>query len=111
MKTTIIDGIPEVHPTELQNNLSKVALIDVRRPEEFTGELGHIDGSVLVTLGPDLQKYLESAEKNAPTVFICRSGARSGQATQYARSIGFKESFNMSGGMILWNELKLPVER
>lgn len=104
-------GVPEISPDELQKHLGSVHLIDVRRPDEFTGELGHIAGSKLVTLGPDLATELESCAKNETYIFICRSGQRSSQATGYALGKGFSKVYNLEGGMILWNEKKFPVER
>lgn len=111
MNVTINNGVLEVHPSDLKNHLSEFELIDVRRPDEFVGELGHIDGARLVTLGPDLVQHLEKEDKNKKIVFICRSGGRSGQATLHSQSLGFKTVYNMTGGMLLWNELKLPVSR
>ncbi len=88
---------------------SSMKLIDVRRADEFVGELGHIKGSVLSILGPELISFLECENKNQHLIFICRSGARSAQATQYSLQIGFTSVINMSGGMLRWNELKFPI--
>lgn len=112
IETKSTQGIPEAHPQiVLQQKSPETLLIDVRRPEEFTGELGHIQGAKLVTLGPDLMKFLDETPKNKEIVFICRSGGRSGQATAVSRDLGFQNTINMTGGMLLWNDLKLPVVR
>ncbi len=66
---------------EEPSSLKEYSLIDVRRPDEYTGELGHIEGSKLVTLGPDLEKFLKETSKDTKILFICRSGARSAQST------------------------------
>lgn len=107
----IADGIPEVSVHNVLENLKNVTLIDVRRPDEFNGEYGHIEGARLVTLGPDLMNYIENEDKNKEIVFICRSGGRSGQATAVAQQMGLKHAVNMTGGMIIWNLQKLPVVR
>ncbi|MCK6594702.1 MAG: rhodanese-like domain-containing protein [Bacteriovoracaceae bacterium] len=44
-------------------------------------------------------------------VFICRSGARSGNATLEALKLGFKKPVNMTGGMLQWNEQKYSVTK
>ena len=111
MKTSIQNGIREVAPQDLIEHLSEYKIIDVRKPEEFTGELGHIHGAKLFTLGPDLVNFLEKEDKKSSVVFVCRSGGRSGQATLYSQQMGFENTYNMQGGMIYWNELKLPVEK
>jgi rhodanese-related sulfurtransferase len=101
-KSFLKDGIPTLKP-KVEGEVSQFKLIDVRRPDEFTGELGHIKGAVLKTLGPELMEYLETADKDQPTLFICRSGVRSAQATGIAMDLGFKEVYNMEGGMLYWN--------
>lgn len=107
----IIDDVPEITPADLKNYIGKVTVIDVRRPDEFHGELSHIPGSKLITLGPDLDAFLQSHDKEDEIVFVCRSGARSGRATLQSRAMGFSKSVNLQGGMILWKQLKLPTER
>lgn len=91
--------------------VSKAMYVDVRRDDEFVGELGHIQGADLITLGPDLDSFLEKTPKEQSIVFICRSGARSAKATLQAISQGFTDVYNMSGGMIGWNESGKPVLR
>ena len=111
MKTAMLNGISEVHPEDLKEAVNQVQLVDVRQPDEFTGELGHIAGAKLVTLGPDLGSYLQSTPKDQEIVFICKSGGRSGHATMMAQDMGFQKAHNMTGGMMLWNQLGYPVER
>lgn len=106
-----VDGVPEVTTRDVFENKSKVRLIDVRRPDEFNNELGHIQGAELVTQGPDLMKFLENGDRSEEIVFICRSGARSGQATLDSQKLGYKFTVNMTGGMIDWNQKGFPVER
>jgi rhodanese-related sulfurtransferase len=105
------NGLPEVTCEQLHSALKKVKIVDVRRPDEFVGEYGHIPGAELVTLGPELDVYLKSASKDAAYVFVCRSGARSGNATIQAQNLGFREVYNMQGGMIRWTELKYVSEK
>jgi glyoxylase-like metal-dependent hydrolase (beta-lactamase superfamily II)/rhodanese-related sulfurtransferase len=116
LNTSMNDGIPEVPPEEVFAHLNKaqsgqLKLIDVRRPDEFNGELGHVEGAKLVTLGPDLQAFLEQGDRSDEIVFICRSGGRSGQATAIAHQMGYKFAANMIGGMIAWNQSQLPVAK
>lgn len=110
------NGIPEITAEDLASAMKRsdwtkahVHLIDVRRPEEYVGEYGHVEGAELVTLGPDLQARIDAGKREETIVFICRSGARSGQATQYAIQQGYKDVYNMQGGMLRWTELKLPA--
>jgi rhodanese-related sulfurtransferase len=91
--------------------MKKVRLIDVRRPEEFNAELGHIEGARLITLGKDLTTFLEGGDREEGIVFVCRSGGRSRTATSESIKFGYKRTVNMMGGMIQWNEERLPVSK
>lgn len=111
LQATVNDGLPETHPQAVHAALGRVRLIDVRSKDEFNGELGHIAGAELVTLGPELLRLLDSGDRNQEIVFVCRSGGRSGQATAESLKRGYNNSINMIGGMLKWNELRLPVTR
>jgi rhodanese-related sulfurtransferase len=101
----------ELQAEDFKQNSAGVQAVDVRRPDEWKGELGHIEGVHLATLENDLPQKLASLDKNTPCVFICRSGARSFNAGLLAKSLGFQEIYNLSGGMIRWNELGFPITR
>ncbi len=102
--------IREISPTELAQKADLVHVIDVREPDEYTGELGHIAGSKLVVLGT-LPNKISELPKDEPIVFVCKAGGRSAQATAFALAQGFTHVFNMHGGMMAWNGFGLPVER
>lgn len=111
LRPQVVDGIPEVTCEDVNQTLGKVRLIDVRRPEEFNNEYGHIKGAELVTLGDELMQFLEKGNREEEIVFVCRSGGRSGQATAISKQLGYTKTVNMVGGMIRWNELKQEVVR
>ncbi|MEQ1879278.1 MAG: MBL fold metallo-hydrolase, partial [Bdellovibrionia bacterium] len=111
LSPTINDGVPEVLPEHVYQNLGSVRIIDVRTRQEFSNGLGHIPGAELVAMGPELTKFLEGGDRNQEIVFVCRSGGRSGHATLESRKQGFKFTSNMVGGMIRWNELKFSTEK
>ena len=103
------EGVLDIEPKELADKVDQVLLIDVRQPEEFHGELGHIPGSKLIVLDT-LFDHLSELPKNQTVVFICRSGSRSARAAAMALEEGHESVFNLKGGMILWNELHLETE-
>jgi len=88
------------------------AIVDVREPAEYTGELGHIPGSRLVPLR-ELARRTDELEsfKQRRVVAVCRSGVRSTTAAAILTSMGFEQVYNMKGGMLAWNDAGLPVER
>lgn len=87
-------------------------LLDVREPEEFVGELGHIEGALLVPLDllqlrlPKLAGYVDRE-----IVMVCRAGARSATACAMLARAGFRQVRNLDGGMLAWSRSGLPVQR
>ena len=103
------EGIHDVDPRDLARQTQNVCLVDVREPDEYKGELGHIPGALLKPLG-NIEDWCSELPKDKTIVFVCRSGGRSARAASYASGQGFKHIFNLKGGMLLWNELHLPTE-
>jgi sulfur dioxygenase len=87
-------------------------LLDVREPKEYTGELGHIAASRLLPLKELAARTGEiEAWKKKSVVAICRAGVRSTTAAAILTSLGFEQVSNLKGGMLAWNDERLPVER
>jgi len=49
--------------------------------------------------------------KPGPTIVVCRSGVRSTTAAAILEGMGFEQVYNLKGGMVDWNDKRLPVER
>lgn len=101
-------GVFDIEPTELKDKLANVKIIDVRQPDEYTGDLGHIENAELIVLST-LPGSLDKIPKDKSVVFVCKSGGRSAQATAFAKQNGFSNIYNLKGGMLLWNQLHLPT--
>jgi glyoxylase-like metal-dependent hydrolase (beta-lactamase superfamily II) len=87
-------------------------ILDVRERAEYTGELGHIRGSVLIPLRELADRAGELQTKTpGATVVVCRSGVRSTTAAAILEGLGFDEVYNLQGGMVDWNDRGFPVER
>jgi rhodanese-related sulfurtransferase len=90
-------------------DLREVQIVDVREPDEFNGPLGHVPGARLIPLGALSARASELA-KGAPTVTVCRSGARSAQASVILGKCGFAKVANLSGGMLRWRTQRYAVD-
>jgi len=110
-----VASVPEISATDLEAELrsaSPPVVVDVREPEEFVGELGHIPGSLLVPLDllqlrlPKLAGYVDR-----PMVVVCRAGARSASAVAILKSAGFARVQNLRGGMLSWSDARFAVQR
>lgn len=87
-------------------------VLDVREPEEYTGELGHIPGSQLIPLKEMSQRVSElNAYMDTPIIVVCRAGVRSTTAAAMLTGMGFSQVLNLKGGMLDWNDEGFAVER
>jgi glyoxylase-like metal-dependent hydrolase (beta-lactamase superfamily II)/rhodanese-related sulfurtransferase len=102
-------GIDEIDPHWVAEHADALQIVDVREPDEYAGDLGHIAGARLVPLGRLAERAAE-LDKEAPTVTVCRSGGRSAQAVTLLRKAGFTKAANLAGGMLGWRDSGLPVE-
>ncbi|MET0636259.1 MAG: rhodanese-like domain-containing protein [Chitinophagaceae bacterium] len=81
----------------------KVHIVDVREPHEHTD---FNIGGTLVPLGKVQTMQVDELEqfKDEELVVYCRSGNRSGQACLILDTLGFKNTKNLTGGMLQWQE-------
>ena len=102
-------GIWEIQPDALEENAAKIQVIDVREADEYAGPMGRIQGSRLIPLG-QLPRRTDELGRDRPVVTVCRSGARSAQASVLLQKAGFTEVANLAGGMLRWRAEGHPVE-
>jgi rhodanese-related sulfurtransferase len=81
-------------------------ILDVRSKEEF--DSGHIEGAYLVPVS-ELENRLTELPRDKPIIVYCRSGSRSTSAANILLEKGFKEIFNMTGGITDWQSKGFPV--
>ena len=107
----------EISSTQLKKILDDkidVIIIDVRTSKEYTGELGHISGSILKPV-QKIESWASEFDslksKNIKIIMVCRSGIRSASATKYFIEKGFSNVYNLVGGMKAWNKAQYPIEK
>lgn len=83
-------------------------LIDVREPIEFSEV--RAEGALLFPLSTFMARIAE-LPRDRPLLMICRTGARSGQATDYLLAQGWADVVNVAGGTLAWESAGLPVRR
>jgi rhodanese-related sulfurtransferase len=84
-----------------------VVLIDVREQTEY--DEAHIPDITLIPLGT-VPESLDQIPTDKTVIMTCRSGNRSGQATEFLRQQGFDNVHNMEGGIVAWQSAGFPVE-
>jgi rhodanese-related sulfurtransferase len=106
-------GTFEIDPRDVERLLRAPAaarIIDIREPDELVGGLGHIDGVEVMpfsALAPTAERW----DPEEPVILICRTGRRSARAVSQLEALGLRNLASMTGGMLRWSELGLPVSQ
>ncbi|HLI82184.1 MAG TPA: MBL fold metallo-hydrolase [Candidatus Binataceae bacterium] len=109
-----LGSVHAITASELQARIdgeNPPVILDVREEDECRGELGHIRGSRLIPLRVLPQRVGELEDiKHRDIVTVCRAGIRSGTGAAILTGLGFDHVSNLKGGMLEWNDARLPVE-
>jgi rhodanese-related sulfurtransferase len=91
----------EITPAELNERIKSgnaPKILDVREEHEL--EIAPLPRDAHIPLG-ELPARFQELDKESEWVVVCRSGGRSGKATEFLQSEGYKVS-NMVGGSLRW---------
>ncbi|MBC7921229.1 MAG: thioredoxin [Ferruginibacter sp.] len=85
-------------------------LIDVRTREEYAKQ--RLKNALNLNYnGPDFESHLAYLDKTKPAYVYCLSGGRSAKAAERMRSLGFRQVYELDGGLLKWNDGGKPVEK
>ena len=114
-------GITEINGAQLETMRAEkpdLLLLDVRESSEH--EQGHLQGAMLVPRGileaaadftyPKRVQELVDA-RDRPVVLYCATGGRSAMATVTLKLMGFREVYNLAGGITQWQAENRPLVR
>ena len=69
-----------------------------------------VEGAIMNNIyEDDFEKQLEKLDKEKPVAVYCKVGGRSGQAMGKMNKLGFKEVYNLDGGMDAWKSAGKPT--
>ncbi len=105
-------AIHNVRPADAEKLLAEggVLLLDVRTAQEYRD--GHIPSARLVPI-TEFSKRLNElpADKTQPILVYCTVGVRSSKAAKILARNGYKDIYNLSGGIRAWAEKQKPIEK
>ncbi|MEN4007467.1 MAG: rhodanese-like domain-containing protein [Methanobacteriaceae archaeon] len=112
-RTHVIENINAKETyTLIQNNKDNpnFVILDVRTPEEFAN--GHIENAInLNYYSETFNNTLNKLDKNKTYLIYCRTGRRSGISLDIMNKLGFREVYNMLGGITQWQAEGLPTTK
>jgi len=85
-------------------------VVDVRSPEEYAE--GHLAGAKNYDWnGNAFNSQTATLDKSKPVFVYCLAGGRSASAAAHMRSKGFKQVYELRGGMNAWRGAGLPESK
>ena len=89
----------------------QILVLDVRTPEDFAGEQGHIDAAINIPVEELAARLAEISEyQELPVIIVCRTDRKSVQAAKILTQSGFADVQVARMGMTAWNEQGYEVE-
>jgi thioredoxin len=82
-------------------------IIDVRTSGEFAQGFIQEARNFDISL-ESFPHQISKLDKNKAVFVYCLTGSRSAYAMNYMKSVGYKEVYNLSGGIIRWRAANLP---
>lgn len=104
----IFKNISPVTARTLLQQRQDIVLVDVRTVAE--NRRGTIAGSHLIPLRDVFAGRADSLKEKAVIMF-CATGGRSYVTGRFLAAKGFKELYNMTGGIVAWQKAGFPVTR
>ena len=101
---------PSLSPQQAINlvNAEEGVFVDLRDGADYKQghivDALHIPSAKLAERAPELEKY-----KDKPIVLVCKMGQQSGNAGKQLKAKGFDKVYKMTGGMMEWGNLQLPL--
>lgn len=84
-------------------------ILDIRTPGEY--KRGHIQNSFFIDFSSSSYKAeVEKLDRNKKYVVYCHSGGRSKTTLNLMKKLGFKEAYNMIGGIVAWSKSGYPID-
>lgn len=105
-QATVYSSYPPDKIMELIQSKNDLLIIDVRSPQELRE--GKIANSTLIPFW-DIMKGNYSIPQDRPLLLICAVGGRSYAAMQILAKKGYREIYNLQGGIDAWKKAKLPL--
>ncbi|MGB5242618.1 MAG: rhodanese-like domain-containing protein [Lutimonas sp.] len=103
-------GIQKINVDEFRLATENSVIIDVRTPGEY--ENGHIKNAININVSDsNFQEKIAQLNKNEKVYVYCKIGSRSNKAAKILVENGFKQVYDLNGGIISWQRANLPLEK
>jgi hydroxyacylglutathione hydrolase len=104
-----VEHLPVLTVYELKaklNRREKLTILDVRSEDEWNG--GHIKGALHIYVG-HIRERMADIPKDKPVAMFCNVGHRAGLGASILLREGYREVYNVLGGMSAWKAAGYPI--
>ena len=105
-------GFKEISAADFEKRRSKgkAPVLDVRTAQEFAK--GHVTGAINMDIhSPDFAAKAAQFDKRKPILVNCHVGSRGAIAAAELSRMGFKNVFNLDGGLAAWEKAGHEAEK
>jgi rhodanese-related sulfurtransferase len=100
-----------ISPTEAVRLMNSGGLLlDIRDESAFAAghipNARHLPGASIVEGAKAIERF-----KDKPVIAYCDSGMTAGSAARHLGRLGFKQAYNLRGGLAAWRQENLPVQK
>ena len=103
----------KITPVELNEVLQSnegMQLVDVRTKEEY--QTSHLKNATNFDFySESFADSLKTLDASKPIYIYCRSGGRSGNSVEQLKKLGFKEIYDLEGGILNWIDQGMEVSK
>ena len=111
-KTLMKDTTVTIPPSNFKSKIEKnhdATILDVRTAGEFSE--GHLENALNIDWNEsDFDQKIEKINKKTTIFVYCQSGGRSSSAVSHLHDLGYKNIFELDGGISSWQTEGLPVQ-
>ena len=91
-------------------NQGTTLVLDIREGDDYAA--GHLPRARHIPLSQLSNRVDEIGKFKEKTVLVtCRTGTKAGAASRLLKAAGFKNVFELRGGVNAWQQASLPVEK
>lgn len=106
-------GAQKLSPDSFEKKLASEpnkTILDVRTQDEYNR--GHLANAVMIDFyKDDFKSQVMKLDKSKPVFVYCAAGGRSSSAGKILTDLGFKQVYDLQGGLNAWSAARKPVEK
>jgi rhodanese-related sulfurtransferase len=106
LKALLTHSVNEIN-VDKASELEDVIFIDAREKNEY--EVSHIKDAIWVGYNNQDLKPIKKIDKQATIIVYCSVGYRSEKTAEKLNQKGYKDVYNLYGGIFEWKNKNLPI--